>query len=266
MLRKRRSIDDEPFFVIRTSGSDAPAGTRSPRPEHAEWHKLICVSAGLLAVDTDRGSWLAPPNWAVWAPAGSAYVARFIVSSSLRRLFIRPDPALELPTSPCALAVSPLMRELILRTVELGMLDERDRVEASMAALVLAELGRAGPPPFALPQPVSAMTRKAAQLLASDEAESLAAVARAVGLGARTLERRFRAETGLTPGRWRQQRKLIATLELIASGEQVKTAAVAAGFASASAYIAAFRKLFGATPARYFAPRERLVWEPGPRW
>jgi AraC-like DNA-binding protein len=134
------------------------------------------------------------------------------------------------------------------------MLDERDRVEAATAALILAELGHAGPPPFALPQPVSAMTRQAALLLASDASDSLAAVARAVGLGTRTLERRFRAETGLTPGRWRQQRKLMATLELIALGEQVKTAAVAAGFASASAYVAAFRKVFGVTPARYFAP------------
>lgn len=244
-------------MLIRSSASDTSAGARSPRPEkNADWHQLICLSAGLLAVDTDRGSWLAPQSWAVWAPAGAAYVLRFIAPSSLRRLYIRPDPALDLPTSPCALAVSPLLRELMLRTVELGMLDERDRVEASTAALILAELCRAGPPPFALPQPVSAMTRNAAQLLATDAPESLAAVARAVGLGARTLERRFRAETGLTPGRWRQQRKLMATLELIAAGEQVKTA-VAAGFASASAYVAAFRKVFGVTPARYFAPGER---------
>jgi AraC-like DNA-binding protein len=255
MLRKRRSIDDEPFFLVRTSGSDAPAGTRSPRPEHASWHQLICLSTGLLAVDTEQGSWLAPPSWAVWAPAGAAYVLRFIAASSLRRLHIRPDPTLTLPKSPCALAVSPLMRELILRTVEVGMLDERDPVEAPMAALILAELGSAGPPPFTLPQPISAGMQHVAQLLISDETGNLAAVARAVGLGARTLERRFHAETGLTPGRWRQQRKLMASLELIASGEQVKTAAVAAGFASASAYVAAFRKLFGATPARYFAPR-----------
>lgn len=45
-----------------------------------------------------------------------------------------------------------------------------------------------------------------------------------------TLPDAIRAETGLAPGRWRRQRKLMSSLELIASGEQVKTAAVAAGF------------------------------------
>jgi AraC-like DNA-binding protein len=159
-----------------------------------------------------------------------------------------------LPVEGCTLAVSPLLRELILRTVEVGMLDERDPVEAAIAALILSELGQAGPPPFTLPQPVSDKARQAAQLMGSDVPGSLAAVARAVGLGARTLERRFRAETGLTPGRWRQQRILMTSLELLASGASVKTAAAAAGFASASAYVAAFRKLFGETPARYFAP------------
>jgi AraC-like DNA-binding protein len=47
----------------------------------------------------------------------------------------------------------------------------------------------------------------------------------------------------------------MASLELIASGKPVKVAAAAAGFASPSAYVAAFRKTFGVTPARYFAPR-----------
>jgi AraC-like DNA-binding protein len=32
----------------------------------------------------------------------------------------------------------------------------------------------------------------------------------------------------------------------------VKTAAAQAGFASPSAYVAAFRKAFGTTPSRYF--------------
>jgi AraC-like DNA-binding protein len=254
MLRKRRSAADEPFFLVRAGVSESPAGRRITHHHHDHWHQLLYVSAGLLAVDTDRGTWLSPPNWAVWAPAGATHAPRFVAASSFRTLYFRPDPRLDLPAECCTLAVSPLLRELILRTGDAGMLDERDPVEAAIAALILSELGRSGPPPFTLPQPVSDMTRQAAQLLASDAPGTLAAVARAVGLGARTLERRFHAETGLTPGRWRQQRKLMVSLELIASGERVKTAAAAAGFASASAYVAAFRKVFGATPARYFAP------------
>jgi AraC-like DNA-binding protein len=251
MSRKRRAVADEPFLLIRSSASDSPAGRYITGHRHDGWHHLIYVFAGLLAVDTDLGTWLAPPSWAVWGPAGASHALRIVAASRFCTLWVRPDPACDLPARCCTLAVSPLLRELILRTVEVGMLDERDPVEGAMAALILAELGRAGPPPFTLPQPVGETTRRAAQLLASDA--PLAAVARAVGLGARTLERRFQAETGLTPGRWRQQRKLMVSLELIASGEPVKAAAAAAGFASASAYVAAFRKLFGATPARYFA-------------
>jgi AraC-like DNA-binding protein len=255
MLRKRRYAADEPFIQIRSSPSYAPAGRRIPRHWAVEWHQLIHVSEGLLVVETDQGSWLAPPSWAIWAPAGAPHTLRLVATSSYLTLFIRPGAVRDLPASPRALGVSHLLRALVLRTVDVGMLDSRDPVEAAMAALIFAELGRSGPPPFALPQPTGDATRRAASLLADDAAgeANLAAVARAVGLGARTLERRFRAETGLTPARWRQQRKMLASLELIAAGEMVKTAADAAGFATASAYVATFRKLFGTTPARYFA-------------
>ena len=253
MLRKRRSAADEPFLLIRSSPSDSPTGRRITGHRREDWHNLIYVFAGLLTADTERGSWLAPPTWAFWAPAGAVHALRIVSASRYCTLYVRPDPAHDLPTQCCALAVSPMLRELIARAIEVGMLDQRDAVEAAMATLILSELSRAGPPPFTLPQPVSDQTRRAAQLLASDAPPTLAAVARVVGLGARTLERRFHAETGLTPGRWRQQRKMMISLERIASGEPVKAAAAAAGFASASAYVAAFRKVFGATPARYFA-------------
>jgi AraC-like DNA-binding protein len=72
-------------------------------------------------------------------------------------------------------------------------------------------------------------------------------------VSARTLERRFRAETGMTLGRWRRQRALLRGLELVAGGASITAASAAAGYGSPSAYIAAFKKAFGATPARYFA-------------
>ncbi len=72
-------------------------------------------------------------------------------------------------------------------------------------------------------------------------------------MGTRTFERRFFAETGMTPGRWRQQKALLGGLEQIAGGMPVKAAAAQAGYATSSAFIAAFRSSFDTTPGRYFA-------------
>lgn len=55
----------------------------------------------------------------------------------------------------------------------------------------------------------------------------------------------------MTLGRWRQQRMLLRGLERVAGGASVKDAAVTAGYGSPSAFIAAFRNAFGATPGRY---------------
>ena len=135
------------------------------------------------------------------------------------------------------------------------MLDRRVPSEAAIAALIVDELGEPGPPPFTLPEPTSTVTATAARLILEDAAEAAgtATLARAVGVGVRTLERRFRAETGMTLGRWRQQRMLLRGLEQVAGGASIKVAAASAGYGSPSAYIAAFKKAFGATPARYFS-------------
>jgi AraC-like DNA-binding protein len=82
---------------------------------------------------------------------------------------------------------------------------------------------------------------------------SIGALVRAAGVGARTLERRFFAETGLSLGRWRQHHGLLQALEHLAVGTPIKTVASTAGYANPSAFIAPFRRFFGTTPARYFA-------------
>ena len=98
--------------------------------------------------------------------------------------------------------------------------------------------------------------RRAAALIAADlpEAASSLSLARAVGLGTRTLERQFLAETGLTPGRWRRQHALLGALERLAAGMPIKQVAAAAGYATPSAFTAAFRAALGTTPGRYFLP------------
>ena len=148
--------------------------------------------------------------------------------------------------------VSPLLRELVERATVVGMLDRRDPLEAALATLLVAELTEVGPPPLAVPEPAGAPARRAAELLTTGT--TVARAAAAVGVGRRTVERVFQAETGLPVGRWRQYRLLLRGLEEVACGATVQDASVIAGYRTPSAYVAAFRAAFGTTPARFLTP------------
>jgi AraC-like DNA-binding protein len=253
MSRKRRNVADEPFLVIRAAASDLASGQTIAAHAH-DWHQLIYAASGVMTVTTAAGSWIVPPNRAVWVPAGMRHAIRFAGQSRFRTLYVMPGWSARLPDTCLVVAVSPLLSALVVRTAELRALDRRDAIERAIATLIVAEFAQAAMPPFNLPQPESAAPRRAAALIAAGgrDAASVMALARAVGLGTRTLERRFRDETGMSLGRWRRHHALLAALERVAAGEPVKAAAAAAGYAAPSAFVAAFRAAFGTTPGRYF--------------
>jgi AraC-like DNA-binding protein len=66
-----------------------------------------------------------------------------------------------------------------------------------------------------------------------------------VGAGKRTVERLFRDEVGMTPGKWRQQLRLMEAMRLLAEGAKVTHAALEAGYSTPSAFIADVWEDFG---------------------
>ena len=66
------------------------------------------------------------------------------------------------------------------------------------------------------------------------------------------MARLFLAETGLGFRAWRQRARLLHALVALADDAPVTAVAFDAGYDSPSAFIAAFKREFGTTPARYF--------------
>jgi AraC-like DNA-binding protein len=73
------------------------------------------------------------------------------------------------------------------------------------------------------------------------------------GMAPRSLTRRFVTGTGFSFTAWRQRVRLLRALELLAAGKPVTAIALDLGYDNSSAFIALFRRVFGATPGQYRA-------------
>ena len=160
----------------------------------------------------------------------------------------------DLPSECRAVNVPPLLRELILHTIRLGLLHQNVPNEARLAGILLDQLEALPAVPLQLPMPRDPRARTVAGLLERHPGavRKLTAFAREVGASRRTLERLFRAETHLTLGRWRQRLRLIHALRRLATGRSVTRVALDLGYDSPSAFVAMFKRELGTTPGRYF--------------
>jgi Helix-turn-helix domain/AraC-like ligand binding domain len=206
-----------------------------------DWSQLLYASRGVMLVQTIAGSWVVPPQRAVWLPPHVDHEIEMRGEVAMRTLYFRdPRPHLDVTQ---VIGISPLLRELVLHCVGLMKLDLAIPHEARLAGLLGDLLDAVRPMPLELPMPRDPRAVRAAQRIRRDPGGPLGAT--------RTIERLFLAETGLTLGRWRQQARLLHALAALAGGSSVSEAAERVGYASPSAFIAMFKALLGTSPRKY---------------
>lgn len=238
-------------FLIRSLACTYYGGCHI-EPHTHPWGQLIYAAAGVMRVKAAGRLWLVPPARAVWAPAGLEHEIRARGDFAMRTLYIAPALAKSLPEVCVGIDVPPLLRELIVHIVGLGMLREGDADHEALAQVAVSLLRSPQPLPSSLPWPRDPRAVAAAERLLAEPSEptELAALARACGASARTLQRLFLDETGLGFSDWRQRLRLLHAATLLADGASVTEAGLEAGYASSSAFIAAFKRQLGRTPAR----------------
>jgi AraC-like DNA-binding protein len=196
-----------------------------------------------------------PPQRAVWLPPGVRHRLVTSDATKMRTLYIRVDAARRMPRRCAVLAVTPLLRELIQRATELPLHYNRKGPAGRIMQLLLDEIASLAELPYNLPMPRdNPLARICARLVETpNDRATLAELGRAQGTTARTLERHFRARTGMTFSEWRRRARLLRALDWISQGKPILAVALDLGYESPSAFSAMFKREFGSPPTHYRA-------------
>lgn len=216
--------------------------------------QLTWAARGVMTVTAVRGTWVVPPNRALWIPAGTEHAIRMSGPVAMRAIYIDRIVAKAVTEECKVILVSPLLRALMLELVAAPLdYDEAGRF-GHVAALFLDEIRALDAQPLHIPLPQDKRLRRVCEALLRDPGrrDTLDQWSLTAGASSRTLARLFERETGMRFVDWRHQVRLADALVRLAQGQDVAVIARAVGYEGASAFTAMFRHTLGKTPRDYF--------------
>lgn len=249
--------DDVPRPIVTYGfAADDFGGVELERHRHAKG-QILLVQRGALSCEVEGGLWIVPPRSAVWIPGGALHAIKITGALEGYNAFVDPAVGQGLPRSCCAVSVTPLLRELLIRSASLPVLYEEGGVNSRLMAVLLDELATAQVEDLHLPMPTDRRLRRIVDLMMEAPAErgTLDVWAKRAGLSARTLARLIGRETGMSFGRWRQQLGIVLAVKWLAGGASIQQVAADLGYESVPSFVTMFRKALGTSPGRYMAER-----------
>lgn len=240
--------------------SMARGGLESEFHAHHE-SQLFYLLRGELSCEASNSLWIVPPQSALWIPGSVTHRIRARAPLEGYAVFVEPDAAPNLRQDCCAVSVTPLFRELLLRLATRPAPYDLDGPDARLVSVLLDELGRVSIEKHRLPMPTDPRLRRLVDVMTANPANGATSKtwAKRIGIGERTLHRLLVAETGLSFGRWRQQLHIVRAIQKLSRGATVQSVAIDLGYESASSFVTMFRKALGSSPARYMASRRATL-------
>lgn len=215
--------------------------------------KFFYVRSGVVAIITEQGRYLVPPEQGLWLTPDIVYQLVAVSQVQLLSFSFENKTNTALPKQCTVLQVVPFMQSLIDQVSLIATNEDKQRSLQLILQLLLEQLGLAAQLQLLLPavkdQRLIAITRKQQKFPALKT--DLVAWGKFVNSSPRTLSRLFKKETGITYSEWKQMLAIhIAIIELYL-GESILTIANNLGYESSSAFIYMFKKQMGVTPSHF---------------
>jgi AraC-like DNA-binding protein len=230
------------------------AGSSLPTHQHSTG-QMVFATQGVMLIETALGRWTVPPQRALWIPPHEPHAIEMLTETHMRTAYFHPDfmascNAFTQRSIVHVVVASPMIKELVLG---LFQTERSADMRALMAKLLLHALVETAFLPTYLPMPADKRIKNALSILMAKNnwRQSLDEVSASAHMSSRTFTRRFTLEVGMSFRDWRQRARLIKSLDLLALNQSIKSIAHTLGFASTSAYCAAFRDLFGCIPSEF---------------
>jgi AraC-like DNA-binding protein len=219
--------------------------------------QFLLVQRGALSCEVEGGLWIVPPRSAVWIPGGALHAVKATGALEGYNAFVDPDLDARLPEVCCAVSVTPLLRELLIRSASLPALYGEGGADSRLVMVLLDEIASARIEDLHLPMPSDNRLRRIVDLMIDSPADrgTMDVWARRAGLSERTLARLITRETGMSFGRWRQQLGIMLAVKWLAGGASIQEVANDLGYESIPSFVTMFRKAIGVSPGRYMAER-----------
>ncbi|THJ32774.1 helix-turn-helix transcriptional regulator [Lampropedia aestuarii] len=230
-----------------------PSGASTGWHQHGKG-QLLYATSGVMLVHSDIGSWVVPPNRALWLLAGMRHNVVMSGQVLMRTAYIDVQKIPQLPANSCVINVSPLLRELLVAASCISLTQVLDERHTRLLALLVDELRVSSTMALHLPMPSDARLARICQALMASPADSSSAAewAAQIGVAERTLHRLFAKELGMGFAQWREQARLVHALQKMAKGQKLISVAMDCGYASPSAFSAMFKRHFGLPPSDFY--------------
>lgn len=214
--------------------------------------QLLYATSGTMRLRTEREAWIVPPDRAAYIPAGTDHSVSMHGTVEMRTLYIDADVTPARPDKLCVVAVSNLLRELILALSEEPMIYETGSRGGLIAQLIELELQRAQKLALQVPLPKDPRLQRLCAELLTDPSDrrTLEAWSEVAGASPRTLARLFESDLGMSFNLWRQRIRFQSAMEALSRGQPVSRVAADHGYRSVSAFSAAFGKVMGIPPSK----------------